>query len=148
MTTRRASADDGSATVWVLSCIVLLSVVAAVGVVRTVAVLARHRAEGAADLAAVAAAEQSGVAEHMCAAAERIAQANGARLTECLPDLATDGRTGSVRVRVAVGLRLPLVGRRDVVATAVAGRLPDSSALQTDVDAPLRAVRRVGRAPP
>jgi secretion/DNA translocation related TadE-like protein len=117
-------ADGGSASIWVLSCCVLLMAVAGVATVRGVAVLSRHRAESSADLAALAAAGQIGVSDHACAAAERIAERNGARLRSCHLTLAPGGRSGTVVVSVMLAAQLPVVGRHQVVATARAGRLP------------------------
>ncbi len=94
--------------------------------VRTTAVVARHRAESAADLAALAAAAAIGVAddsEAVCAAAGPIAEANGASLASCAPAIDADGRTGSVTVRVTVLAHLPGWGAVRPSATARAGRL-------------------------
>jgi secretion/DNA translocation related TadE-like protein len=115
--------DRGSASIWVLSCCALLMVIAAFATVRGLAVLGRHRAESGADLAALAAAGQIGVSDAECAAAARIAAANGARLTSCHLSLHPDGRSGTVVVGVIATLRLPVVGSRSVHATARAARL-------------------------
>src|SRR5690348_3725282 len=72
-----ARPERGSATIWVLAAAVLLFVLAAVATLRGVAVLARHRVEGSADLAAVAGAAQLGTAGSPCGAAARITTANG-----------------------------------------------------------------------
>jgi len=120
-----ARRERGSATIWVLvGCALLLSVGWA-GVLRTEAVLARHRAESAADLAALAAAGRIGVEATggVCAAARTIATANGATVGRCSLDLASDGRSGSVVVRVRASVHLPVVGARTVTASARAGRL-------------------------
>ena len=116
--------DRGSATLWVIGCIALLLVVAEVATVRTAAVVARHRAESAADLAALAAAQHIGIDDGLCAAAARVALANGARLQGCAPQLAADGRSGTVVARVVLSVHLPVAGSRQVVASARAGRLP------------------------
>jgi secretion/DNA translocation related TadE-like protein len=118
--------DRGSASVWVLGCCGLLILVGTAGVLRASAVLGRHRAESAADLAALAAAGQIGVSDGVCAAARKVATANAATVDTCVPDLAPDGRSGAVRVRVTVVVRLPLVGARAVTASARAGRDPVS----------------------
>jgi secretion/DNA translocation related TadE-like protein len=102
----------------------LLIAVAGAGVLRTAAVLARHRVEAAADLAALAAAGQIGVASDPCGAAGRIAAANGATLRRCVTTLAGDGRSGSVTVTVGQSVRLPLLGPHDVSARARAVRDP------------------------
>jgi secretion/DNA translocation related TadE-like protein len=119
-----ARADRGSASIWVLSCCALTLVIAAVVTLRGLAVLGRHRVEAGADLAALAAAAQIGVSDRECAAARRIASANGSRLTSCRLALRVDGRSGEVVVAVAASIRLPLVGVRSVRATARAARLP------------------------
>lgn len=119
----RAS-DHGSATLWVIGCIALLLVVAEVATLRTAAVVARHRAESAADLAALAAAQHIGVDDGPCAAAAQVAVANGARLQRCTVALAADGRSGTVLARVELSVHLPVAGSRKVLASARAGRLP------------------------
>lgn len=116
--------ERGSATIWVLSCCVLLLVVAGVATVRGLAVVARHRAEASADLAALAAAGRIGVADDGCAVAARIAARNGARLVSCQLSSGPDGRSGTVLVRVEYRVRLPIVGGKEVTATARAARLP------------------------
>lgn len=93
-------------------------------VLRDAAVLARHRAESAADLAALAGAGQIGTGGAVCLAARRIAADNGARLVACASELAADGRSGTVHVRVESSVRLPVVGSKLVTATARAGRDP------------------------
>jgi secretion/DNA translocation related TadE-like protein len=103
----------------------LVGVVAAL---RSTAVLARHRAESAADFAALAAAGQIGVSVGACAAAGRVAAANGAALVGCRVDLASDGRSGVVDVEVRLAVRLPIAGRQQIVATARAARLPAATA--------------------
>ena len=115
--------DRGSASIWVLACCGLVAVIAYASVLRTSAVLARHRVETAADLAALAAAGRIGVGTDVCGAAADIAAMNGARVIECVPTLAADGRSGEVSVRLAMVVRLAVVGTRTVVASARAGRL-------------------------
>lgn len=120
---RHAATDDhGSASIWVCACVGLLMVLSYAYVVRAEAVLGRHRAESAADLAALAAAGQIGVSADLCAAAGRIAAANSATLSECVPSLAAGGRAGAVRVRITLSVHLPIVGDREVSAGARAGR--------------------------
>ena len=124
------SADRGSATIYVLTCSSLLLVVAIAVTVRTTAVVARHRAEAAADLAALAAASMIGIAANageICAAAPSIAAANGGRVRSCTPAIDPDGRSGSVTVRVSVAVRLPILGTVPATATARAGRVPATS---------------------
>ena len=118
--------DRGSASLWVVAGGVLVLLVALVAVLRGSAVLARERAEAAADLAALAAAGGIGVdgsPRAMCARAMPIAAANRARLAGCAVRLGADGRTGTVDVTVAVRVRLAAVGSAVVHAHARAGRL-------------------------
>jgi secretion/DNA translocation related TadE-like protein len=118
------SRDGGSATVWMVSCCALLTVVASVVTIRGLAVLARHRAEVGADLAALAAAGRIGVGADECAVAARVARENRVRLRSCRVHLAPDGRSGTVAVRVVIAARLPVVGVGHVTATARAAREP------------------------
>lgn len=120
--------DTGSASILVLACAVLVLVVGTLGAIRAAAVLARHRAESAADLAALAAAGRIGIADDYCSSAKTVARRNGAQLTGCVPAIATDGRTGSVLVTVRVPVPLPLIGTRSAVASAGAGRVPANAA--------------------
>ena len=76
--------DRGSATVWSVGAIAVLCAVFGAGLALGQAVVVRHRAAGAADLAALAAADHwaEGRAE-ACAHADRVALAQGARLVRC-----------------------------------------------------------------
>jgi secretion/DNA translocation related TadE-like protein len=116
--------DRGSASLWLVAACLLLFLVGSVGTLRATAVLARHRAETAADLAALAAATRLGTGADACAAARTVVWANGARLDTCRVTLAPRGRGGTVDVRATVSVRLPVVGARHATATARAGRLP------------------------
>ena len=98
--------------------------VAAVVVVRSLAVLARHRAEAAADLAALAAAGRIGTGGDPCAAARQVAAADRATLRTCTLTLDPDGRSGTVRVVVAMRVDLPIAGAGTATARARAARLP------------------------
>ncbi|WP_245727563.1 Rv3654c family TadE-like protein [Streptomyces vietnamensis] len=86
MTGRKAGrgGDRGAATVWAAFAACALCVVFGVVLALGQAVGARHRAGGAADLAALAAADRAlwGEAE-ACAAASRVAAAQGAELARC-----------------------------------------------------------------
>lgn len=101
----------GSATVYVVSLMVLLTAVT-VGVAGLAGVVtAKHRATAAADLAALAAASTGGG----CSVAAGTARHNGARLTSCR-------REGSdVTVTVAIVARAPFGLRPEVTAMARAG---------------------------
>lgn len=116
--------DAGSAAVWVISCCALVLVAAYAAVLRADAVLLRHRTESAADLAALAAARRIGVADDGCTVAAQVAVANTVTLRSCAATVALDGRSGEVEVAVVLAARLPIVGVRDVVAHARAGRVP------------------------
>ncbi|MFF7290326.1 Rv3654c family TadE-like protein [Streptomyces griseorubiginosus] len=79
-----ARSDRGSATVWSVGAVAVLCVVFGGVLAFGQAVVVRHRAAGAADLAALAAADHwadgPGVA---CARAEEVARAQGTRLVRC-----------------------------------------------------------------
>ncbi|MFE5257646.1 Rv3654c family TadE-like protein [Streptomyces coelicoflavus] len=83
--TVRAAPDRGSATVWSVAAIAVLSLVFGVVLALGQAVVARHRAAGGADLAALAAADhwaEGGTAA--CDRADRVARAQGVRLVRCV----------------------------------------------------------------
>ena len=119
--------DRGSASIWIIVGAVVVLVAAYVAMFRTTAVLARHKAESAADLAALAAAGGIGVdadSAAMCARAAAIAAANGASITSCLPRLGADGRSGTVDVTVTVAFQMIAIGAERATGTARAGREP------------------------
>lgn len=92
--------DRGSATILACVGVMVLLVVTGLAVQVGAAVLARQRAEIAADLAALAGAAQLlRGAEVACAAADVVARANGAQPTGCR----ADGLDLLVEVGVAVG---------------------------------------------
>ncbi|MFR9804889.1 Rv3654c family TadE-like protein [Pseudonocardia sp. RS010] len=81
------SRDRGSATVWAAFAAVALLAVTAFLLDVGGAVLARHRAEASADLAALAAAGDPVQGEEVaCAAAHRVTDGTGAELTRCTLD--------------------------------------------------------------
>jgi secretion/DNA translocation related TadE-like protein len=121
-------AERGSASVWVLACSALVLLIGVATSLRTEAVLARHRAESAADFAALAAAGRIGLRGDGCAAASALAAANGAALVRCRMTLRLDGRAGTVDVSVSLAIRLPALGVERVIATARAGRLTATAA--------------------
>jgi len=83
--TRGGGGDRGSATVWSLAAIAVLCVVVGVVLAMGQAVVARHRAAGGADLAALAAADHwADGATAACARADRLARAQSARLVRCV----------------------------------------------------------------
>lgn len=114
--------EGGSATLWVLTACGLVLSAGLVAVLLSTAVLARHRAEAAADLAALAAADSAfrGRAA-ACASAARVAAAAEATLVTCTM---TDA-TAAVVVRIA--LRGLLAGLPSVSASARAGPAPSGS---------------------
>jgi secretion/DNA translocation related TadE-like protein len=120
----RPTGDGGSASLWVLAAAALVLVIAFAGQQRALAVLARHRAEAAADLAALAAAGRIGGDGVGCAAAARVAAADGARLVSCLIRLAPSGRSGDATVRVSLSAAFAGLGTRTVIASARASRPP------------------------
>lgn len=77
--------DDGFATVLAAAVIAVTVVLLGLGVGLGGAILARHRAESAADLAALAGASEavSGT-ETACGRADDVARTNGAVLTSCV----------------------------------------------------------------
>ncbi|WP_284421486.1 Rv3654c family TadE-like protein, partial [Streptomyces albus] len=102
---RRGLCDDrGSASVWAaLAAVVLCGVFGAVlGYGQAVHV--RHRAGAAADLAALAAADQSnGGPDPACAAARQVARAQGASIVRCavreeIADLDAQAPLGAVHI--------------------------------------------------
>jgi secretion/DNA translocation related TadE-like protein len=119
--------ECGSASLWALSLAMVLWVCVAAVVLASVAVIARHRAATAADMAALAAASvigrgastDSDAGSRACAAADAIALANEAVVTDCqLSGQAVDV-TASVRVP-ALGL-FTVLGLDSVSARARAG---------------------------
>ncbi|WP_442802909.1 Rv3654c family TadE-like protein [Streptomyces sp. BSE6.1] len=80
----RTASDRGSATVWSVGAIAVLCLVFGVVLALGQAVVARHRAAGGADLAALAAADRwAGGGTAACDRAERVARAQGVRLVRC-----------------------------------------------------------------
>lgn len=96
----RLGSDRGSATVWVAVAMAAVGVVFGAVLAMGQAVQARHRAGGAADLAALAAADRwmEGSAD-ACAMAGRVARAQGARVVRC----AVYGEVSDVTAAVGAG---------------------------------------------
>ncbi|MPV48948.1 MULTISPECIES: Rv3654c family TadE-like protein [unclassified Pseudactinotalea] len=111
-----AGRDRGSATVLTLAvaCAALLAAIVLAGLVQ--AYSARARAQGAADLAALAGAAQAVRAGDGCGAAGQVARRNDARIASCVQDPG-----GVVLVRVRVPSNLPLLGSGNAWAAARAG---------------------------
>ncbi|WP_307813427.1 Rv3654c family TadE-like protein [Streptomyces sp. N35] len=96
----RARDDRGSATVWVVGLIGALCLILAGLLLVAQAMVARHRAGAAADLAALAAADHAlrGQAD-ACAGAGRVARAQGTDVVRC----AVRGEIADVTVRARSG---------------------------------------------
>ncbi|MFF8191868.1 Rv3654c family TadE-like protein [Streptomyces bobili] len=122
----RCQADRGSATVWTLAVIAVLCVVFGAVLALGQAVLARHRAAGGADLAALAAADHwTDGGEAACARADRLARAQGARLVRCVvvgevSDVTAAAGRGpfTVEVRARAGPAGPVAPMPPVVSDA------------------------------
>ncbi|HZH18757.1 MAG TPA: Rv3654c family TadE-like protein [Geodermatophilus sp.] len=113
----RLAGERGSATVWVVALSGVLAAIGVAAVLVGAAVVGRHRATAAADLAALAAAERAVRGDPgACAAAVEVAGANGARLTACAV-----GGGAVVEVAVAVPVRLGPLGVSEAGARARAG---------------------------
>ncbi|WP_435859041.1 Rv3654c family TadE-like protein [Streptomyces parvulus] len=81
----RPASDQGSATVWSVGAVAVLCLVFGIVLGLGEVVVARHRAAGGADLAALAAADHwSRGGPAACAEAERVARAQRARLVRCV----------------------------------------------------------------
>ncbi|WP_442814027.1 Rv3654c family TadE-like protein [Streptomyces sp. NBC_00151] len=102
----RASPDRGSATVWTVGAIAVLCAVFGAVLSMGQAVVVRHRAAGAADLAALAAADHwSDGGTAACARADRVARAQSARLVRCavegqISDVTASSGTGPITAEV------------------------------------------------
>ncbi|MCT9932490.1 flp pilus-assembly TadE/G-like family protein [Planotetraspora sp. A-T 1434] len=92
--------ERGSATVWMVAVMAMIWAMTMAVVLVGAARVARHRAENAADLSALAAAARAFSAPRdACARAETVAAANGARVDFC----SVVGGTVSVSVSVRFG---------------------------------------------
>lgn len=114
----RTSDDAGSASIMVVAVLVAVALGAGAALGASRILVERSRVAGAADAAALAAADVVAglVAGTSCEAAGRLATANGARLDGC----SVDGAVVTVRVSSSVGL-VP------VSASATAGPPPPGS---------------------
>ncbi|MEU7328566.1 Rv3654c family TadE-like protein [Streptomyces parvus] len=114
-------ADRGVATVWAAVTVAALCTVFAVVLALGQAVAARHRAGGAADLAALAAADRAlEGAEAACEAARRVALAQDAVVVRC----AVEGEVADVTARSGFGPYLPTVRARAGPQAGPSGRAP------------------------
>ena len=135
---RRPPHDRGSATVWAVAGVAVIMTVFLVGLHLGSAVIARHRAEAAADLAALAAA---GIAvegvEAACDRAGELAAAMGGTVTSCGPV----GWDALVEVRVPTEVALPGID-------GAAGRARAGPVLSTSAANPSPAPPTVEDVPP
>ncbi|WP_370117783.1 Rv3654c family TadE-like protein [Streptacidiphilus sp. MAP12-33] len=98
---RHRNSDAGSATIWLLALLGLVAFAATAALAVAGAIAARHRAESAADLAALAAAGRLLLDPgQACAEAASIASAQGATLQACV--IRADALEDSVEVDVSV----------------------------------------------
>lgn len=112
---RRGGDQRGSATPFAIACLGLLVLLAAALGVVSAMIHAQRRAQSAADLGALAAAEALAEGADGCAAGGHIAQSNGAAMTSC--------RVSGREVRLAVEVAGPrwLGQTGDLAAEARAG---------------------------
>ncbi|KAA9376289.1 flp pilus-assembly TadE/G-like family protein [Microbispora cellulosiformans] len=112
----RPARERGSATIWSVTLTAVVWLAAMVVVQVGVARVARHRAQSAADLAALGAARWALAAPgEACARAKVITAANRASLRSCSVS------EGVAEVTVAVPFEVPLLGAVTAVASASAG---------------------------
>jgi secretion/DNA translocation related TadE-like protein len=128
--------DRGVTTVWAATAVAVLIAVLAAMLDLAGATAVRHRAEAAADLAALAAAGHALDGEEAaCARAAEVATSGGARVVLCRL------RGWEVLVEVEVGVRLSLLGATTVRGRARAGPVtvgPPSSARAAGTERPDR----------
>ncbi|GGS27701.1 hypothetical protein GCM10010221_26670 [Streptomyces parvus] len=124
-------ADRGVATVWAAVTVAVLCTVFAVVLALGQAVASRHRAGGAADLAALAAADRAlEGAGAACEAARRVALAQDAVVVRC----AVEGEVADVTVRSGFGPYLPTVRARAGPPAGPSGRAPTDAPARSPAD--------------
>lgn len=123
----RPCPDRGSGTVLVLALVLVVVTLAGTADLLGRAVLARHRAEAAADLAALAGAAvltdpfgAGASGQGPCSRAARVSGLNAARMTRCV-----SGADSSVEVEVGVDLPGVLAPMGPARARSRAGPAPD-----------------------
>ncbi|WP_373682258.1 MULTISPECIES: Rv3654c family TadE-like protein [Streptomyces] len=127
-----APSDRGSATVWTVGAIAVLCVVFGAVLAMGQAVVVRHRAAGAADLAALAAADHwMNGSTAACAQADRVARTQRARLVRC----AVEGEISDVTAASGKGPFAAEVRSRAGPAGPVDPR-PPARALRADPESP------------
>lgn len=123
--TDRPASDRGSATVWTVGALAVLCVVFGAVLAMGQAVVVRHRAGGAADLAALAAADHwTEGGTKACARADRVARAQGTRVVRC----AVGGDIADVTVAAGRG---PLTAEVRSRAGPAGAAVPHGSARTT-----------------
>lgn len=127
---RPARADRGAASLWLLAVGLVLLSAALVATMVGTAHVARHRAQAAADLGALAGAVRVIEGEQIaCARAGQLVAANGARLVDCR----LDGIDLTVRVQLTPAPALRLPGPATATARAGPIRANDSRLPGADV---------------
>ncbi|MEU8200821.1 Rv3654c family TadE-like protein [Streptosporangium sp. NPDC049046] len=114
---RRESAQRGSATIWTVGLMALVFAVAVAVVFAGMARVARHRAQSAADLSALAAARLAFAdPDRSCLRASSLAADNKARITRC-----SLSEGGVADIEVVMEVSLPLKGPVSITSRARAG---------------------------
>uniref|UniRef100_UPI003EBE9482 Rv3654c family TadE-like protein n=1 Tax=Streptomyces tabacisoli TaxID=3156398 RepID=UPI003EBE9482 len=138
----RLRGERGSATVWAVMAMAAVGAVFVGVLALGQAVQIRHRAGGAADLAALAAAEQWAKGDaRACAVADRVARAQGARVVRC----AVRGEVAEVTAGAGSGVLEAEVRARAGPAGAIPAA-PDTGA-ETGPDQPDPGWARSGVGP-
>ncbi|KAA0935816.1 hypothetical protein FGF04_17625 [Streptomyces apricus] len=138
------AADRGSATVWTVGAIAVLCVVFGAVLVMGQAVVIRHRAGGAADLAALAAADHwTDGRTRACARADRVARAQDTRVVRC----SVDGDVSDVTVAAGRGPLTAEVRSRAGPATTSFSRSADSESASSETAGPKPTGSGSARAP-
>lgn len=119
-TDARAAPDRGMATVWAAAAVVALVAIAVLGVNLGAAIVGRHRAEAAADLASLAAASHA-------ADGELVACAQGARVTDAMAVALASCHLSGWEAYVETEVRPPVPALPGAVAhgRARAGPVPE-----------------------
>jgi secretion/DNA translocation related TadE-like protein len=121
---RVCDGDAGSATIVVLGIALVIVSAACAMVMLAAAICARHSAQAAADLAALAAAQHIGVDDGGCVAAADIAAVNRASLESCEIRLDADGRAGTVDIALSRPVGTGALAQWTARARARAERAP------------------------
>ena len=110
---RHRQTGRGSATIYAVAAMAAVSAMAVSALFLVAAAAAKHRASGAADLAALAGAAALRAGADPCEAAASIAARNGARLIECLParGSVTVGVSAAAPRFLGLALRIPAHAR-------------------------------------